>query len=71
MAKKKKQVSLHELSDAELDKMFADHKAELLDLRFSLVTSSVQNMKKIQQLKRDVARVLTIKRERELKAKTQ
>jgi large subunit ribosomal protein L29 len=57
---------LEELTFEELDKSLADSKEDLRKLRFQSVTSKVDNPKKIKELKRLVARVLTLKREYDL-----
>ncbi len=57
---------LEELSFEELDKSLDDSKAECRKLRFMSVTGKVENTKKIRELKRNVARILTLKREYEL-----
>ena len=53
-------------SDAELNKMLADLKSELFNLRFSNATGSLQNPMALETCKKDIARVKTIIREREL-----
>ena len=61
-----KKISFSELSDKELQKMYSDNKKELQDLRFKTVTAAVRNVKKIRQLKRDIARILTALRQKEI-----
>jgi large subunit ribosomal protein L29 len=53
---------------AELDTDLKDKKSELFNLRFQLATGQLQNTAAIQRCKRDIARVKTIIRQRELKA---
>ena len=53
-------------SDAELNKMLNDLKSELFNLRFSNATGSLQNPMALDTCKKDIARVKTILREREL-----
>jgi large subunit ribosomal protein L29 len=48
--------------NAELDKM----KKELFNLRFQHVTGQLENPVKMREVKRDIARVKTIIREKEL-----
>ena len=43
-------------------------KSELFNLRFQLATGQLQNTSAIQRVKRDIARMKTIIRQRELKA---
>jgi large subunit ribosomal protein L29 len=53
---------------AELDTDLKDKKSELFNLRFQLATGQLQNTSAIQRCKRDIARVKTIIRQREIKA---
>lgn len=64
--KKGKKVSVRSLSDAELQKLYIDYKKELQEIRFSIVTASYNNVSRVKHLKRGVARILTILKEREL-----
>jgi large subunit ribosomal protein L29 len=57
---------LRELSDAELVEKLDDFKDELFKLRFQMVTGQLDNPRRLQQVKRDIARVLTVQRQREL-----
>ncbi|MDP8970732.1 MAG: 50S ribosomal protein L29 [Actinomycetota bacterium] len=66
-----KPAELRELSDAELDETLAGHKQELFNLRFQLVTGQLDNPRRLKQVRRDIARVLTVQRERELGAAEQ
>jgi len=59
---------VRELSSNELSVKLNDLKAELFNLRFQLATGQLDNPMKIQGVKKDIARVKTIIRERELKA---
>lgn len=59
---------LHECSVEELNKRLADLKGELFNLRFQLATGQLQNPMTIKACKKDIARIKTILRERELKA---
>ena len=61
---------LEELTFEELDRSLADTKDELRLERFKAVTSKVDNPKKIKELKKHIARVLTIKKEYELGIRT-
>jgi len=55
-------------STDELDTEMKNKKTELFNLRFQLATGQLQNTSAIQRVKRDIARVKTIIRQRELKA---
>jgi|Deesub1362A_J573_1020465.scaffolds.fasta_scaffold35523_2 large subunit ribosomal protein L29 len=57
---------LRELSDEELRQKVAEWKRKLLNLRFQLASGQLQNIAEIKKTRRDIARVLTILREREL-----
>ena len=61
---------LEELSFEELDRSLGESKEELRKERFKAVTSKVEDPKKIKELKRHIARVLTLKREYELGIRT-
>ncbi len=61
-----KGAELQKLSDAELEQMFADLKKKLMDLRFQLEMNRLKNHSQISMVKRDIARVKTILRGREL-----
>ena len=62
-----KTKELRELSDEELTKKLSEAKEELFNLRFQLSTAQLDNPLKIRQVRRDIARIETIRRERELK----
>jgi len=57
---------LRELTDAELGKNLDDSKDELFKLRFQMATGQLDNPMKLQEVRRKIARVKTIIREREL-----
>jgi large subunit ribosomal protein L29 len=54
---------IEELSIEELDRSLAETKEALRKERFKSVTSKVDNPKKIKELKKHIARILTLKRE--------
>jgi ribosomal protein L29 len=65
---------LEELNIEELDRSLKESKENLRLERFKRITSTVENPKKVNNLKKHVARILTLKREyesgkRTLKAK--
>ena len=64
-----KAVEIRELSMQELITKLADLKSELFNLRFQLATGQLNNPVSIANTKKDIARVATIIKERELKAK--
>jgi len=57
---------LRELSTEELHQRLRDLKRKLLNLRFQLASGQLQNTAEIGKTKRDIARTLTVLREREL-----
>lgn len=61
-----KSKELRELSDAELVAKLDQAHQELFNLRFQRATRQLQNYARCEQVRRDVARVNTIMREREL-----
>lgn len=63
-----KTTEIRELSAAELDTNLADLKEELFNLRFQMATGQCENPMKIRDVKKSIARIKTIQRERELKA---
>ena len=66
--KNKELKALMEKPTAELDTELKNKKGELFNLRFQLATGQLQNTAAIRECKRDIARVKTIIRQRELKA---
>ena len=54
--------------DDELVNRLNEAKQELFNLRFQLVTGQLDNAARIGHVKRDVARILTVLREREIAA---
>jgi len=61
---------IEELTLEELDRSLNESKEELRKQRFKAVTSKVDNPKKIKQLKKHIARILTLKREYDLGIRT-
>ncbi|MCR4436254.1 MAG: 50S ribosomal protein L29 [Clostridiales bacterium] len=62
-----KASEIREKSRVELDKELKDLKSELFKLRFQLATNQLENPMKLKDVKKSIARVKTIMRERELK----
>lgn len=63
-----KAKDVHELSNDELTRKVTDLKDELFKLRFQLATGQLENPMTIREVKKSIARVKTVLRERELKA---
>ena len=59
---------LNEMSSQDLEKELVELKSELFKLRFNGVTGGSDNKIKVREVKKNIARVKTILRERELKA---
>jgi large subunit ribosomal protein L29 len=59
---------LRDLSDMELSERHDELKEDLFNLRFQLATGQLDNPMLLKQTRRDIARVLTVQRERELAA---
>lgn len=57
---------LRELSTAELEEKLALYKQELFNLRFQNAINQLDNPKRISDVKKTIARILTIIREREV-----
>lgn len=57
---------LRELDNEALTSRLADAKEELFNLRFQLATGQLTNNRRIGTVKRDITRILTVQREREL-----
>jgi large subunit ribosomal protein L29 len=60
-----KAEELRELTREELEARIADWKRKLLNLRFQLASGQLRNTAEIKKTKRDIARALTVLRERE------
>jgi len=59
---------IRKMSDEELSSELASLKEELFNLRFQHATNQLDNTAQIAQVKRDIARVMTIQREKQLAA---
>ena len=55
-----------ELDNADLEKRLADAKEELFNLRFQKATGQLTNNRRVSTVKRDIARIYPVLREREL-----
>jgi large subunit ribosomal protein L29 len=66
MAAGTKATELRELSDEELVTRLREAKAELFNLRVQAATGQLENHGRLQVIRREIARVYTIMREREL-----
>ena len=59
---------IKDLTNEELNQKLEELKAELFNLRFQHATNQLDNPAQIAQVKRDIARVMTIQREKQLAA---
>jgi large subunit ribosomal protein L29 len=59
-------ADLRELPDAELLERLNENKQELFNLRFQSVTGQLDDTTRVKKVKRDIARILTVLREREI-----
>ena len=60
---------VREKSTADLQKTLEDYKVELFDLRFQRATGSIENPMRIRELKKSIARIMTVLNERENEVK--
>jgi large subunit ribosomal protein L29 len=59
---------LHTVNDAELQHRLAEAREELFNLRFQNATGQLDNFARLPQVRRQIARIETILREREIAA---
>ena len=59
---------LRELTVDELEVRLAEAKTELFNLRFQLATGKQDNSSRLGHVRKDIARILTLLREREIEA---
>lgn len=57
---------IRDLSQDELTRTLAELKEELFNLRFQLATGQLDNPMRVRNVRKDIARVKTVMREREL-----
>lgn len=57
---------IRDLSSEDLSKQLESARREIFDLRFQAATKQLVNHREIRAVKRNIARLLTIMREREL-----
>ena len=58
---------VREMTDVELNNELSNLKAQLFKLRFQSATNQLDNPLQIKSVRKDIARIKTILRERELK----
>ena len=62
-----KATELREMTDVELNKQLKDLKAELFNLRFQHAINQLDNPIRIEAVKKDIARVMTVVAEKNAK----
>lgn len=63
-----KPAEIRELTDEELQAKLKECRAELFNLRFQMATGQLENTARVSLVKKDVARILTEIRAREIAA---
>ena len=61
-----KAEELREMPDAELRRKIDENREELFNLRFQIATRKMKNHQRISEVKKEIARMMTALREREL-----
>ena len=56
---------LRDLTDEELEEKMGETRKEVFNLRFQSATGALENSARLQSAKREIARILTVKTERE------
>ena len=60
-----KAKQLRDLTDEELERALAERRQELFNLRFQSATGALENPARLKLAKREIARILTVRNERE------
>jgi large subunit ribosomal protein L29 len=60
-----KSSQLREMSDDELERTLGERRQELFNLRFQSATGALENSARLRTAKREIARILTVRHERE------
>ena len=60
-----KAKDLRDLTDEELERKLAETRQELFNLRFQSATGALENSARLRLAKREIARILTVRHERE------
>jgi large subunit ribosomal protein L29 len=55
------------MTDEELDNRMSETRQELFNLRFQSATGALENSARLRSAKREIARILTVRHERESK----
>ena len=65
-----KAKDLRDLTDDELETRLSDTRREVFNLRFQAETGALENSARLKLAKRDLARILTLRRERQASGET-
>ena len=57
---------LRDMSDDELERVLSERRQELFNLRFQSATGALENPARLKLAKREIARILTVRVEREM-----
>jgi large subunit ribosomal protein L29 len=60
-----KATQLRDMTDEELERALAERRQELFNLRFQSATGALENPARLKLAKREIARILTVRNERE------
>ena len=66
MAEQTKAQEYRDVTDEDLVTRLGEAKEELFNLRFQVATGQLDNNRRLQTVRRDIARIYTVMREREL-----
>ena len=66
MAKSLAAADLRGITEDELDDKLAEAKIELFNLRFQAATGQLESHGRLREVRKEIARIYTVKREREL-----
>jgi large subunit ribosomal protein L29 len=61
-------IELRKMTDAELAAALSDARQEIFNLRMQEVSGQLKDYSRVKRLKKDIARLLTVQRQRELAA---
>jgi large subunit ribosomal protein L29 len=64
-------AEMREMKADELAEALADAKEELFNLRFQLATNQLDNTSRFKDVKKEIARIRTVMRQRELTEETE
>jgi large subunit ribosomal protein L29 len=60
-----KAVDLRDMTDDELEEALSERRQELFNLRFQAATGALENTARLKLAKKEIARILTVRTERE------